>query len=67
MSSIPYEPKSIGGAEFVRENQTQLVTIDLVEEISALNFGNESGPCRHRTDDPRIIRVAGLRTPGNRQ
>jgi len=67
MGSIPYEPKSIGGAEFVRENQTQLVTIDLVEEISALNFGNESGPCRHRTDDPRIIRVAGLRTPGYRQ
>ena len=56
MSSIPYEPKTIGGAEFVRENQTQLVTIDLVEEISALNFGNESGPCRHRNDDPQIKR-----------
>ena len=62
MSSILYEPKTLGGAEFVRENQTQLVTIDLVEEISSLTSGNESGPCRHRTDDPQIKRLRQRRT-----
>jgi len=40
------------------KNQTQLVTIDLVEEISALNSENESGPCRDRTDDPQIKSVS---------
>lgn len=57
-----YGAKTIGGAEFVQENQTQPVTIDLVEEISALTSGNESGLWRHRTDDPQIKRLRQRRT-----
>ena len=40
------------------KNQTQLVAIDLVEEISALISRNESGPCRDRTDGPQIKSVS---------
>ena len=40
--------------ELFGEKQNQLVAVEPVNKILALNSGNESGPCRDRTDDPRI-------------
>jgi hypothetical protein len=40
------------------KNQNQLVAMESVDENSALNSENESGPCRDRTDDPQIKSVS---------
>ena len=40
--------------ELFGEKQNQLVAVEPVNKILALNSGNESGPCRDRTDDPQI-------------
>jgi integrase len=40
--------------ELFGEKQNQLVAVEPVNRILALNSENKSGPCRDRTDDPQI-------------
>jgi len=40
--------------ELFRKKQNELVAVESVSEIRALNSENKSGLCRDRSDDPQI-------------